>query len=331
VTSNNYIACIHLASAFDAKGERAKALAYCRRAVEIHPIETTAGTNWPCCWPSKAGRRRPCPRPRLRSVWSLTLPPNHITNRGTIWQDLKREADAIADFEKTLQLDPEHVGARVNLGNLLAKAGKFDAAVRHYRAALQLDPDHALAHYDLANLLSRSGHPGEAIAHYERSLQLSPNSAPAHCNLGLVLLQTGRVNAALEHFRQALRLNPTLAQGHYGMALVLRQQGRAADAVTHLKRALQAPPGFPAALEELAKICATDPDPGVRNGAEAVAAAERLCKLAGNKNPLSLTTLAAAYAEAGNFSNAVVTAEQAGELARAAGQQEAAKQEQAAA
>ncbi len=73
------------------------------------------------------------------------------------------------------------------------------------------------------------------------------------------------------------------------------------------------------ALNNLAVLLATAPEAGLRNGAEAVQLAERACALTANRNPVMLTTLAAAYAEAGRFEEAIQTAQQAIKFAREAG------------
>jgi tetratricopeptide (TPR) repeat protein len=242
--------------------------------------------------------------------------------RGTIWLDLKRPTEAIADFEKALQFDPDHVEARVNLASQLVTQGKLEPAIQHLTAAIHLNPEHAVAHYDLATALARSGRQAKAIAHYQRSIELAPTNAPARCNLGMALLQQEQTDAALAQFQDALKINPSLAQAHYGAAAVLARRGLAGEAITHLRQALEPNPDFPAALNELAGILATHPETAIRSGPEAVRTAERACKLTGNKNPAYLDTLAAAYAENGNFSNAIAVASQACELAHASGQRE---------
>jgi tetratricopeptide (TPR) repeat protein len=86
-----------------------------------------------------------------------------------------------------------------------------------------------------------------------------------------------------------------------------------------LRLALALKPDMVEALENLAWILATHPSEALRNGAEAVRLAERACKLSQYREPVSLVTLAAAYAEAGRFGDAVKTAEKARDLAAAAG------------
>jgi tetratricopeptide (TPR) repeat protein len=83
------------------------------------------------------------------------------------------------------------------------------------------------------------------------------------------------------------------------------------------------------ALNDLAWLRATAPDPGLRNGPEAVRLAERACQLTQNNDADAITTLALAYAEAGRFDDAVVTARKARAVALAQGQTEvAARNEQ---
>ena len=71
------------------------------------------------------------------------------------------------------------------------------------------------------------------------------------------------------------------------------------------------------ALGNLAWVLATAPEADIRNGAKAVALAERAVHLPGGENPMVLRTLAAAYAESGRFAEAAQTAERAVELAEA--------------
>jgi len=82
-------------------------------------------------------------------------------------------------------------------------------------------------------------------------------------------------------------------------------------------------------LNDLAWIRATAPDSRLRNGAEAVKLAEQACKLTEFKDPQLIGTLAAAYAEAGQFEQAVENGERAKELALATGQSDVSRPESA--
>jgi tetratricopeptide (TPR) repeat protein len=101
--------------------------------------------------------------------------------------------------------------------------------------------------------------------------------------------------------------------------MTLGQLGRKREAIAQYREALRLNPNLTGALINLAWILAANPDDELRNGAEAVRLAERACELTHYGEPLYLGTLAAAYAEAGRFPEAVSAAEKAEQLATAAG------------
>jgi Flp pilus assembly protein TadD len=101
--------------------------------------------------------------------------------------------------------------------------------------------------------------------------------------------------------------------------MTLGQLGRSREAATRYREALKLNPNLAGALNNLAWVLATSPEDGLRDGAEAVRLAERACELTHHGEPLFLGTLAAAYAEAGRFPEAVTTAEKAEQLANDAG------------
>ena len=97
------------------------------------------------------------------------------------------------------------------------------------------------------------------------------------------------------------------------------QSGKDREAVVEYRRALVIRPLSVEVLNNLAWILATSPDDSVRNGSDAVGFAEKACQQTQNQDAMTLGTLAAAYAEAGRFSDAVATADKAASLAAAAG------------
>lgn len=150
----------------------------------------------------------------------------------------------------------------------------------------------------------------------------TPISGPIHWRLGRVLAKEGRYEEAFAELSAAVRLNPHDSAAHATYATVLAERGRAREAVTHYREAVRLNPNWPEVLNNFAWLLATHPDAQVRNGAEAVRVAERACQLTANQRPTYLGTLAAAYAEAGRFPEAIATAETARTLAYARGQAE---------
>ena len=239
----------------------------------------------------------------------------------------KGEVDeGIIHIQKALQIRPDNAEIQNNLGNALLQKGEVDEAIVHYQKALQIDPHGAEIRYDLGNALLQKGEVDEAIGDYQKALQINPYHADAHDNLGCALLQKGNVDEAMVHFQKALQINPDDADAHHNLASALLRKGRVDEAITQYQRALQIKPDYPEAQIDLAWVLATAPEASLRNGGKAVELAQQASQLAGGENPTVLYTLAAAYAEAGRFSDARQSAQKAIELAQAAGQQNLAEQ-----
>jgi Flp pilus assembly protein TadD len=116
-------------------------------------------------------------------------------------------------------------------------------------------------------------------------------------------------------YQKALELKPDDAEVHNDIASVLSKNGLEAGAIQHWKRALEIQPQYMPAQNNLAWALATNPDPSLRNGVKAVQLAQQANQVSNGKNLLVLRTLAAAYAEDGQFTNALTTAGQALQLA----------------
>lgn len=185
--------------------------------------------------------------------------------------------------------------------------------------ALACTYDNALAEEDLGQAVYENGMVDEAIAHFQRALQIDPNQASVLSSLGAALLDAGRVDESLAHLQKALELDPRAGNAHYNIANTLLRLGRADDALTHYDKAVAIAPNDIQARNNAAWVLATWPDAPVRDGKKAVALAEGADALTNGSSPTIGATLAAAYAEAGRFPEAVKTAQRALQLATAQG------------
>ena len=210
--------------------------------------------------------------------------------------------------------------AHNNLGNALLQKGSVDEAIAHYQKALQIKPDYAEAHNNLGNALLQKGSVDEAIIHYQKALQIKPDYAEAHNNLGNALLQKGSVDEAIVHYQKALQINPDYAEAHIQPRQRSAPKGQRGRSDRSLPKGAANQPDSAEAQNNLAWVLATAPQASLRNGHQAVELAQRANQLAGGENPIILRTLAAAYAEAGRFSDAQRSAQKAMALAQAAGQ-----------
>ena len=208
--------------------------------------------------------------------------------------------------------------AESNLGNHYFQTGRIDAAIYHCQKALEVWPDDAGANNCLGYIQLQRGQMDEAEKHFRIALEAQPDYTPARNNLGLALLQSGHGDDAIAQFQKVLEINPAIPDAENSLGYALLRKGQADQAVAHYRRALELKADYVGAANNLAWTLATNPNDSVRNGTQAVQFAERANQL----SPGSLViirTLAAAYAEAGRFPEAVAADSQAFQLASSQG------------
>jgi type IV pilus biogenesis/stability protein PilW len=254
------------------------------------------------------------------SFWGRTLaviPGNSVAHNGLAVALLQKgDVDgAIAHLQKALAIQPDYGEAHNNLGSALFQKGRVDEAILQFQKALAIQPDYTEAHNNLGNALFQKGRVDEAILQFQKALAGSPDFASAHNNLGVALLQKGQVDEAILHFQRALALQLGYADARNNLGAALMSAGRMAEAVGEYWKVLETQPENVEALNRLAWALATGPEASLRDGASSVALAQKAVRLAGGENPLMLRTLAAAYAEAGRYAEAVATARDALQLA----------------
>ena len=199
----------------------------------------------------------------------------HIKNNG------KREA--IVVLRDLLKTHPDDVEALDALGQLLLAQNQADEAVVIFRRLVELHPQSEKFRFLLSEVLLRQSKYGDAVPELRALATQHPTNALYHANLGQALLMLKQSNEAAEEFRQALQLQPSISPGSKNQTWA----------------------------NNLAWLLATHPDAAVRNGTEAVEWATKSVAAATSARQLEadfLDTLAAAYAEAGKFDQAVETA-----------------------
>lgn len=189
-----------------------------------------------------------------------------------------------------------------------------------FRRALTVTSNNAVAHLNFGFALFAKGRGEEAETHFAEALRIHPGFPMALSNMGYALAARGKLDEAIKLYRAALRGDPTMGRTHYLLGNALDTLGHRAEAIVAHRAALEREPNLGPALNDLAWILATDPEPGRRNGSEAVVLAEKACRLTAFQDAQFIGTLAAAYAEAGRFEEAVATGEKAEQVALAAGQ-----------
>ncbi|MFC1528398.1 tetratricopeptide repeat protein [Candidatus Latescibacterota bacterium] len=229
--------------------------------------------------------------------------------------------EALLHYNEALRLKPDFAQAHNNMGVLFFKQGRLDEALTHYTEALHLKPDFIEAYFNLGKIHENRGEFEDALGNYTSALRLKPDFAEAYFAIGNILGHQGRFDEAISNYTEALILKPENPDTHNNLAKVLYQKGNTVNSLEHFKEAVRLNPRHLDALNNLAWILATHENPELRDGLEAVRLARQSCELTEYKNPLLLDTLAAAFAEAGNFNEAIKTVQSALSIIESSDQQ----------
>jgi tetratricopeptide (TPR) repeat protein len=173
------------------------------------------------------------------------------TNLGKALLHKKRFDEALDNLLKAIQIDPNYIEARLNLGFVYETNGDTDKAIEQYRKAIQINPSFAKAYNNLGVSLLKQDKTDEAIQNIQKALQLDPGLAAAYMNMGTALAEQNKFEAAIEYYNKALQINPNIARVQFLLGDALLKQGRADQGIQHLKIALQIDPDYDEALNNL--------------------------------------------------------------------------------
>lgn len=185
--------------------------------------------------------------------------------------------EALREFEKAIEADPNYAPAYDNIADLYAREGDYLSAMKIYLKAIELDPENAVTRYNFGCFISNHAS-AIALSEYQEAVAQDTDFPEAHLNLGLSLASHGRHSEAIEAIKFARDLEPNEAQYSYELACVLLEQGELREAIGEFRRTIKNNSEFRDAWISLA---ACYREQGLRS--EAAAALNRARKLGVNK------------------------------------------------
>jgi tetratricopeptide (TPR) repeat protein len=238
--------------------------------------------------------------------------------RGELLSEAGREQEALEDFEAAISLDPECWLALHNRGVTLAQQQNHQAALRDFTRALELNPGLAIGYRNRAELFATVARWEDAIRDYDRAIEQLPDDAELYAARGAIQHRLGDFDRAVADLNESIRLAPGQAEAFALRANLFAEQGKFDAAIGDLQQALDNDSRHIETYRSLAWLLATCPDAQYRDAEQAVVAAERAVRLAGVDDCYLLDALAAAYAGANRFNDAVRAQRQAVRIAEPA-------------
>lgn len=307
------------------RGDREAAVRHARAALDLEPDDPGARVAYENALVD-AGDTGSV---RAQAEAALAADPGDVAARVRLAELLDSEGrtgEAVRELGRAVEESPRDVELRYLYGQLLGKAQRLREAMEQFAAVVTLDPRHVEAHRILAEAAVRSDELGAAWGHYRAILEVEPRDTEALYGAARIGAAAGRLEEAIENYRALLSHDPDHAAGRHelGLALIRSGPAGAAEGAEHLRRAYVEDRTLLARGNDIAWTLATHPDAGRRDGQLALLIALELNAVAGGAEPALLETLAAAYAETGDFEAAVRSVESALEILGGAGRQQAA-------
>lgn len=293
------------------------------------PVALPAGTTLQidCTFDNSAENLRNPDRPPQRVGWGW----RSIDEMGDVWFQLQAPTDDDRDrlaalarrkmaveqaigAEVLVTRNPDHINLRNDAAVTYLELGQPEDALRHFAVVTRLTPESAPAWYNEGVALQGAGRRDEAMARYRKAIELDPSYSLARNNLGNLLAMDGRHADAIVWYRQALAADPSNADAHCSLAHSLLLTERPEAAAAEFDRALQIRPDWPACASVYVWMLSAHRHAAVRNPAKAIALAERMVAATRRRDAEAFDALAAAYAAAGRFDEAVSAATMARRL-----------------
>jgi len=221
-------------------------------------------------------------------------------------------------LNKAVDLAPESLAALLVRAEVYYKMGQADKALEDIDAAIRLQPSFAQSHLMRAEILAATNRVDQAITELEKLLQASPNNVQLLEQMGRFYLVASRPRKAIEAATKALGQRADDADALRIRADAYLNIGKHAEAVADFERAIGIIEDDESLENNFAWVLATSPDDKLRDGKKALKLAKKAAESSGYEVPHILSTLAAAYAETGDFDNAAKWSKKSVELAQKA-------------
>lgn len=238
----------------------------------------------------------------------IRLDPNAseaFNNRGNCWFKKGEATKAIQDYSEAIRLDPKEAMIYNNRARAWNKKSEFFNAIADATEAIRLAPRFRMAYQNRADGWVGRKKYDKAISDFSEAIKIDPKDVYSYRYRGLCWSYETEFDKAISDFNEAIALDPKDTTSLSNRAYCWWRKRKYDKAISGLEEAIKTDPKDVYSLSVIAWVYATCPVEKYRNGQKAVEHATKACELANWKDASPFGTLAAAYAEAGDFKRAV--------------------------
>jgi spermidine synthase len=167
-----------------------------------------------------------------------------IIKLGTVYQNQGMLDNAIEEFRKAIELDPNSMLAHSNLAYIYEGKGMINEAIAEFKELLRIQPKMPQIHVGLGLLYDKQGLTDDAIAEMKNAIQQDPKSTAAMINLGILYRKKGMLDEAIEQFKKLIEIQPDAAVFHGFLGDLYREKNDLVKAEDELKKALKIDPSM---------------------------------------------------------------------------------------
>ena len=165
--------------------------------------------------------------------------------------ELKNLDQAIENFHRVLEINPQDAVAYFNIGNINKEKKEYDTEIINYKKALEIKPDYAECYNNMGSALKCKGDLNAAIDSFKMAIKIKANFATAHYNLGVALQEKGDVLGSIKSYRKACKFKPDYIKAYFNMGNALKESGDFKAAIDSYKQSIIIKPDYAEAYNNL--------------------------------------------------------------------------------
>lgn len=178
------------------------------------------------------------------------LPEVHFA-LGSVYTQMGKNAEAVSEIRRALQLEPNSDNGYVRLGRADLQMGQHELALAAFRKAVDLNPYYWSNHDQLGRAYYRIGRNEDALREFKRVAELDPANAAIHNQMGIIFARQSRWDDAIAEFQKAIQLHPS-PNAYTSLGTAYFYAGRHGEAISMFEKAVEMDPNDPVLVGNLA-------------------------------------------------------------------------------